>query len=479
MNERQVAKGIVDSLGGEDNIKEVVNCMTRVRIRLNDKSKSDLEKLKSQEGVLGVVDADQIQIVMGPGISERVAKEIANISKVSLKEETRAEMASRRAKENKEKVKEGQNESKFINFAGTIASVFVPLIPAFVGAGLIGGIASIFQNMITAGTVTSPNVITWVQILNIIKNGVYGYLNIFIGINAAKVFVGNQGLGGAIGAIVYLAGMNPENPINNIFISKPLSPGQGGVIGVLISVWLMCQIEGWLHKKVADSLDIIVVPTITLLITGLLSIFVVMPVAGVISNGLIGFINWVINVGGPISGFIMGAIFLPMVMLGLHQILTPIHVSMIEKDGATYLLPILAMAGAGQVGAALAVLVKCRKNKKLVEIAKGGLPVGILGIGEPLIYALTLPMGKTFVTACLGGGVGGAVIGAIGQIGATAIGASGIAMIPLIANGRAWGYCIGLLASYIGGFVLTYLFGIDEKYVNGDGLENSQQIKFK
>src|SRR5699024_3683078 len=148
-------------------------------------------------------------------------------------------------------------------------------------------------------------------------------------------------------------------------------------------------------------------------------------------------------------------------------------VAMIEKQGATYLLPILAMAGAGQVGAAIAVLVKCRKNKQLTTIAKGALPVGILGIGEPLIYALTIPMGKTFITACLGGGVGGAVIGLIGQIGATAIGPSGLALIPLIYENRWLGYVLGLIAAYIGGFVFTYLFGIDEKYVSGEALDNS------
>ena len=207
--------------------------------------------------------------------------------------------------------------------------------------------------------------------------------------------------------------------------------------------------------------------------------FIIMPFAGLISNGLIGFINGVINIGGAVSGFILGALFLPMVMLGLHQILTPIHVAMIEQQGATYLLPILAMAGAGQVGAALAILVKCRNNKQITTIAKGGLPVGFLGIGEPLIYALTLPMGKAFITACLGGGIGGAVIGAIGSIGSTAIGPSGLALIPLIYQNRWLGYLAGLIAGYIGGFVLTYFFGVDQKYVDGASLDNTSKFEFK
>lgn len=85
-----------------------------------------------------------------------------------------------------------------------------------------------------------------------------------------------------------------------------------------------------------------------------------MPIAGFISDGLVGVVNWVIGVGGIFSGFIIGAFFLPLVMLGLHHIFTPIHIELINQSGATYLLPIAAMAGAGQVGAALALWVRCK-----------------------------------------------------------------------------------------------------------------------
>ena len=115
-----------------------------------------------------------------------------------------------------------------------------------------------------------------------------------------------------------------------------------------------------LHKIVPNAIDIIVTPTISLLIIGLLTIFFFMPIAGFISDGLVGVVNWVIGVGGIFSGFIIGAFFLPLVMLGLHHIFTPIHIELINQSGATYLLPIAAMAGAGQVGAALALWVRCK-----------------------------------------------------------------------------------------------------------------------
>ncbi|MDD7305848.1 MAG: PTS transporter subunit EIIC [Peptoniphilaceae bacterium] len=489
MDNKQRASLIIDYLGGSDNILKVVNCMTRVRVTTKDEEKVDIEKLKTVDGVMAVVESEELQIVMGPGVSAKVSKEMADLSNSKYEiegennndqAETNRDKAQRLSKEKKSEVKSKQKNSKFKTFTADIAGIFVPLIPAFVGAGIIGGIGSVLQNMITAGTITSEFIISLVTVINIIKNGLFAYLNVYIGINAAKTFKANEGLGGVIGGIIYLTGMNPDSPLTNIITKDPLSAGQGGVIGVLLAVYIMSKIENKLHEVIPDSLDIIVTSTLTLLFTGLVTIFLIMPVAGFISSLLIGVTDAVINVGGAFSGFILGAFFLPLVMFGLHQILTPIHIAMIESKGATFLLPILAMAGAGQVGAAIAILVKCRKNKSLTNIVKGALPVGILGIGEPLIYAVSLPMGKTFITACIGGGIGGAVIGALGQVGASAIGPSGVALIPLIVNGRWLSYVIGLLAGYLGGFVVTYFFGIDKKFETdkGEGLEAIGDFKF-
>ncbi|EEM80294.1 Permease IIC component [Bacillus thuringiensis serovar huazhongensis BGSC 4BD1] len=136
---------------------------------------------------------------------------------------------------------------------------------------------------------------------------------------------------------------------------------------------------------------------------------------------------------------------------------------MINSTGATQLLPILSMAGAGQVGASIALWVRCKKNKSLINMIKGALPVGVLGIGEPLIYGVTLPLGRPFITACIGGGIGGAVIGLLGQVGAIAIGPSGMDLVPLISNGAWWNYVIGLFAGYAAGFIITYFFGVPKE----------------
>ncbi len=465
--EKEMAKEILDKVGGKDNLEKVIHCMTRVRMSIVDYTKVDIEGLKNIKGVMGVVEDDMIQVVVGPGTVNKVANEMSSIIGVPLGETIKKNQS------NKEKVEQEadlfkqninkKNQTPFKRVLRSIANIFVPLIPAFVGAGLIGGISAVLSNLLTAGTIDGASWEQFVLVFNIIKDGLFVYLVIYVGINAAKEFGATPGLGGVIGGTTMLTGMDPESPLKNIFNGEPLEAGQGGVIGVIIAVWLLSLIEKKLHKIVPTAVDIIVTPTITLFIMGLGTIFVIMPIAGFISNSLLGVIDWVLNIGGAFSGFILGATFLPLVMFGLHQVLTPIHIEMINQSGATYLLPILAMAGAGQVGAAFALWVRCRKNKKIINLLKGALPVGILGIGEPLIYGVTLPLGRPFITACIGGGVGGAVIGAIGHIGASAIGPSGVSLIPLISHNMYVGYIAGLLAAYLGGFIFTYLFGTNKE----------------
>lgn len=459
----RIAHEIYENIGGPENVRKVIHCMTRVRMTIIDEAKVDLAGLKAIKGVLGVIEDETLQVVIGPGTVNKVAQAMVDMVGVKLGEpfpDTSDSLDELMAK-TKANAKEKYNKpSKFKAVLNTIAKIFVPLIPAFVGAGLIGGLASVLSNLVTAGTL---DLATWGQIitvLKIIQGGIFSYLAIYVGLNSAQEFGATPALGGVIGAVSLLLGMDPNAPLKNVFNGTPLSAGQGGIIGVIFAVWLLAIFEKRLHKFVPESLDIIITPTLSLLVIGLAEIFLIMPVAGVISSSLVGAINFILSVGGGISGFVLGALFLPMVMFGLHQILTPIHLEMISKTGSTQLLPVLAMAGAGQVGAAIALWVRLRKDKEFVERVKGALPVGILGIGEPLIYGITLPLGRPFVTACIGGGIGGAVIGALGNAGAIAIGPSGVALLPLIADGKWWIYLCGLLGGYIGGFIATYFFGI-------------------
>ncbi|MGL9894126.1 glucose PTS transporter subunit IIA [Enterococcus sp. DIV0806c] len=483
----ELAKQIYAGAGGMGNVDSVVHCMTRVRMKVIDESLVDVAKLKAIPGVLGVVEDEQLQVIIGPGKVNKVAQEMVDQAGVKLGEKipgnpnvttglSGKDKVNERAQEMKNVQKSKQKPSKIKSILKDISNIFVPMIPAFVGTGIVAGIAAVLTNLVTAGTIDGASWQQYIDIMNILKNGMFSYLVIYTGINAAQVFGATPTLGGVIGAVVMLTGMNPEAPLTNLFTGTPLAAGQGGIIGVIFAVWLLSIVEKKLHKIVPDAVDIIVTPTLSLIAIGLIEIFLIMPLAGFISDGMVGGINWVLSVGGAFSGFVLGTLFLPMVMFGLHQILTPIHVQMIDETGRTLLLPILAMAGAGQVGAALALWVRCKKDKELTEMIKGALPVGILGIGEPLIYGVTLPLGRPFITACIGGGIGGAVIGLIGNIGAIAIGPSGAALIPLISDGKWFGYVLGLLAAYAGGFLATFFFGIPKEQLAKEELAEEAPV---
>ncbi|HAA7721270.1 TPA_asm: permease [Listeria monocytogenes] len=475
--EAEIGKQIFIHVGGMENVSRIAHCMTRVRLGIVDSDLVNVAGLKKVPGVIGVVEDDTLQIIVGPGVVNKVAGAMAEMAGVKIGEtiqenldsgtKTGKELVEEKASKTKAELKAKQNNSSgFKRLLKSISNIFVPLIPGFVGAGLIAGIAAIISNNITAGNLDAAVWTQYIDILGVINKEIFAFLAIYVGINTANEFGGTPVLGGGIAGITLLSGLAEGHTITNIFTGDPIVAGQGGIIGVLLAVWLMCVLEKNLRKIIPNAIDIIFTPTLVLLIIGLVTIFLIMPFAGLVSDGLVNGINWVIEVGGVFAGFVLGTLFLPMVMFGLHQVLTPIHVEMIAQNGYTILLPILAMAGGGQVGAAIALWIRCRKNKPLVNMIKGGLPVGILGIGEPLIYGVTIPLGKPFLTACLGGGIGGAVIGYFGNVGAIAIGPSGVALIPLIANNEWLSYVIGLIAAYLGGFILTYFFGTPKDAMN-------------
>ena len=465
----QLAQQIIDLSGGKENITLITNCMTRVRLEVNDMDLVNTEKIKGLKGVFGVYVDAQVQVVVGPGTAKKVADEALAIwggasrqtSQPTETYQADKEKAKEIAAKNNQAIKSKQKVSKVQLALKTISNVFIPLSAALIASGLLAGLQSLLVTLVDSGTIAdSVTIQQFINLLRVMKNGVLSYLVIHVGVNAAREFKTDLGLGGALGATVLLSGMTAEAPLVNLFTGEALKSGQGGVIGVVAAVWILSKI----HKKVSQimpsALDLVLTGFISFTLSGLITIFVIMPVAGLVSDAILVGVTQLLEIGGVVAGFILAGIWLPMVMLGVHHFMTPIHIELINQTGMTTLLPILAQAGAGQVGAAFAIWLKCRKNKPLTAIVKGGLPSGILGIGEPLIYGVTLPLGKPFITACLGAGVGGAFVAAFNGVGATSQALSGVLMLTVIADQKWYIYGAGLLVSYLFGFIFTYLFGV-------------------
>lgn len=453
--EEVLAHAILEHVGGKDNLRQLAHCMTRVRLSLKDPTQANIDALKQIDGVMGVIDDETLQIVVGPGTVNRVADHLSRETGLAIGEESVDPNLTpeERAAVERQKVKAKQ-QSPFKRFLRRIGNIFIPLIPGLVASGIINGGANFAKN---AGVDATQ---TWMQILLLIGGTVFAYLAILVGWNTAKEFGGTPVLGAIAGGILF----NPVLADITIY-GEPLVPGRGGLFGVIFAAWLMTYLEKHIRRFMFASIDIIFTPLFTVLIVGFASLYAIMPVAGLLSDGIMKAINAVLEVGGPLAGAVLAGFFLPLVMVGLHHGLTPIHLEFLNTIGNTPLLPILAMAGAGQVGAAMAIFVKTR-NPRLRNIIKGAIPVGFLGIGEPLLYGVTLPLGRPFVTACLGAAVGGAFQATM-KTTALGVGVSGLSLTPLIDNGMYLTYIGGLVISYAAGFLFTYWFGFKEEMADG------------
>ncbi|WP_054199002.1 PTS transporter subunit EIIC [Clostridium baratii] len=450
MTNQEIAKKLIELVGGKENVKSVTNCMTRCRLELHDYSKADIEAIKKAEGTLGVVEAKgQLQVIYGPGKVNKVTEEVKKLVG------TQVVLGDDAVKATKEKLKE-KNDTKFKNVLKKLGNVFIPLIPLFVACGLVLAINNIAGVYFGDAYKTT----TAAQIIGLIGNGVFSILSVLVGVNAAKEF-GSQMpmMGGVLGGILSSSAL-----ANITLFGKELTPGRGGIISVILVVILSVYIEKLCRKFVPDVLDLFITPLVTLTISVLAALFILQPVGGFISDSIgtvvaqtVASDNTIVSV---ISGAFSGAVFLPLVMTGMHQALTPIHADLIANAGYTVLLPILATAGMAQVGATIAVYRKT-KNERLKKTAKNGLVPGFLGIGEPLIYGVTLPLGKPFLGACLGAGVGGAVM-ALFKVGSVALGVSGLPLALLIADGKMGVFLIGVLASYVAGYFFTALLGFED-----------------
>ncbi|MFJ6252150.1 MULTISPECIES: PTS transporter subunit EIIC [unclassified Streptomyces] len=467
---RAVAAAILPLVGGAGNITSVAHCMTRLRLGLRDRSLVRDEELKALPAVMGVVEDDTYQIVLGPGTVARVTPEFEALvaeapiapttgtraagtpaagTPASSADDLAAQGAAIRA------ARKARNQTPFKLFLRRIANVFVPLIPALIGCGIVAGLNGLLVNLGWLPAVTPA--------LAAVASGFMALIAVFVGFNTAKEFGGTPVLGGAVAAIIVFPGVAKIDAFG-----QTLSPGQGGVLGALGAAVLAVYVEKWCRRWVPESLDVLVTPTLTVLVSGLVTIFGLMFVAGEVSNAIGEFADWLLVHAGAGAGFVLGGLFLPLVMLGLHQALIPIHTTLIEQQGSTVLLPILAMAGAGQVGAAMAVYLRLPRNGSIRRTVKSALPAGFLGVGEPLIYGVSLPLGRPFVTACVGGAFGGGFIGLFSmlgtKVGSTAIGPSGWALFPLLDGDEGLGrtvaiYAGGLLTGYLTGFVATYFWG--------------------
>ncbi|ANN29616.1 PTS N-acetylmuramic acid transporter subunit IIBC [Vibrio vulnificus] len=468
---------LLAAVGGSSNVSKCGNCMTRLRLTLANNGVADQAVIKQIPGVMGVVESDeQFQIILGPGKAQQAAelmnKLIESVINGDVQEQAMASDTndlSSVAAEQKKQMKSKQT-SAVQRFLSKFATIFTPLIPGFIAAGLLLGFATLLEQMFVLEQTPSQFMLDLIAYMKVFGKGLFAFLSILIGYNAQQAF-GGSGVNGAILASLFVLGYNPDATSGiysgmSEFFGYTIDP-RGNIIGVLLAAIIGAQVERKVREYMPDDLDMILTSVVTLLIMGVITFVVIMPIGGELFKGM----SWLfLNLNdNPLGAAILAGLFLISVVFGIHQGFVPVYFALMEAQGFNSLFPILAMAGGGQVGASLALYFKAKKDAVLRTQVKGAIIPGILGIGEPLIYGVTLPRVKPFVTACIGGAAGGFFIGLVSYLGLpvglnTVFGPSGIVAIPLMTShsgifaGMAV-FVVGLLISYVVGFLATYFFG--------------------
>ncbi|NLC34773.1 MAG: PTS transporter subunit EIIC [Erysipelothrix sp.] len=478
LNNEQIAEKIIHLCGGVENIKNNSTCMTRLHIRYYDHEFINIKAIQQLDSVFGVVDGDTIQIIFGPGKVTNIGNSISEITRIPLALESEVEEVEESLPSKTLKFQPSRL-SHVQAFFKHFANIFLPVLPGIAGAGLINGVTRAINTYTNNAYVG----IWWYALIMTMGWALFMYLPIFVGMNAAKEFKGTPILGGIGGA---LSVTHIDMPLLDIINGKeillpithaPYNYAVGGILAAVITGIAFAYIERAVRKFVPQIIDMFVTPLLTIIIGGFLSVLVFQYLGSVLTDFIYISTEFIFNQLGIFGGFILSAIQLPLVSLGLHRVFIPLHAILSDPAGKTaginYLLPILMVAGGGQVGAALALYVRT-SNTRLKKSIIATIPAGILGIGEPLMYAVTMPLLRPFITACIGSGFGGMMIVLL-KVGAISQGVSGI-MAPLImASGSRLPFIIGLLFAYAGGFMITYLFGYDESMVNEVFIEGSEE----
>lgn len=462
MDYKASAQGVLDAIGGKENIVSAAHCATRLRLVIADNGKVNKEQLENVDGAKGVFEASgQLQIIFGTGTVNKVFDEFIALAGIEAgtKEDVKKAAASK--------------QNIFLRLIKTLGDVFVPILPAIVASGLLMGLLEGLTKVIPGMAESN-----WYTFFHLMSSAALTFLPILIAVSSARVFGGNMFLGAVVGMIMIhpdLVNAWSGDAVNSAPVlfsigaySVRLVGYQGHVIPVILSVWVMCFVEKKLHKVVSEMLDLFVVPLASVLASGAVALLVVGPIFGQLETWVLQGASWFISVPFGIGGFVVGAAYAPTVVAGVHHMYNIIEQGFLSNGGANIWMPIATAANVAQGAAALAVALKT-KNKKLKAMA---VPAGIsayLGITEPAIFGVNVRYKRPFIAGIVGGAVGG-LFAALTHVGASAYGVTGIfGILITLPNSElglgAWNivnYIFTILIASAAAFAVSFIWYKDE-----------------
>lgn len=465
MKYEQLAKDIIEQVGGRENVNSVVHCITRLRFKLKDENKANTEALKNMDDVVTVLKSGgQYQVVIGNHVPD-VYKAVAHVGGFTGNEQASPG--------------EDKDTNPFNKFIDIISSIFTPVLGVLAATGMIKGFNAMF---LAFGWLKAES--GTYQILNAVGDSLFYFFPIFLGYTAMKKFGGSHFIGMAIGAaLVYptLSGLTTgdplytlfsgtlfESPVHITFLGMPviLMTYSSSVIPIILATFFAAKVERGFAKIVPDVIKTFVVPFLTLLVVVPLTFLIIGPIA-TWAGQLIGQATLSIYDLSPIiAGLFLGAFWQIFVIFGLHWGLVPISINNLAVYGGDPVLALVFAASFAQIGAVLAVWIRI-KQKKLKTLSIPAFISGIFGVTEPAIYGITLPLKRPFIISCIGGALGGAVLGITKTTGYMT-GGLGIFQIPTFIGPNGfdlgfWGSFISIGVAFASAFVLTMLFGFTKE----------------
>ena len=454
MDYRKTAKEILNHVGGSKNIVSAAHCATRLRLVIADNTKADKRALENVDGVKGVFEASgQLQIILGTGTVNKVFDEFIAIAGITASTKAEAKEAA------------AEKQNWFMKAIKLLGDIFVPIIPAIVASGFLMGIMNALDFMNSNGFLHISTTSSIYVFATLFSNIAYTFLQILIAFSAAKAFGANQYLGAVIGMIMihpslqnaYTVATEGVQQTQSVFFGLyhiDMVGYQGHVIPVVIAVWILSVLEKKLHKIVPEVLDLFVTPLVSVFVTGYLTLSIVGPIFVWAENAILGAIQWMLTLPLGLGSLIMGSLYAPTVVTGIHQMYTAIDIGQLAKYGVTYWLPLASAANAAQGAAALAVAVKS-KDQKIKSLALPSSLSAFMGITEPAIFGVNLRFFKPFIAGCIGGGCG-ALYASLVHLGAKGTGVTGIFGILLCLN-QPLQYLIEMVIAVGVAFVISFL----------------------
>ena len=458
MNNTEIAKKVIDALGGRENVRSVAHCATRLRVMVVDEGKIDKDTVEDIEKVQGAFfNSGQYQIIFGTGTVNRIYDEVVALG---LPTATTGEQKAEAAKQG----------NAFQRAIRTFGDVFVPIIPAIVATGLFMGLRGLLtqEAIMTALGVTEWNAdfITYTQILT---DTAFIILPALVVWSTFRVFGGNQTIGLVLGMML-ISGSLPNawavasggDVTPQIFFGFiPVVGLQGSVLPAFIIGIIGAQFEKWVRKIVPEVLDLLLTPFITLLVMSVLGLFVIGPVFHVVEQYILYATEALLSLPFGLGGLLIGGVHQIIVVSGVHHIFNLLESQLVANTGANPFNAIITAAMTAQGAATVAVGVKT-KNPKLKALAFPAALSAFLGITEPAIFGVNLRFRKPFFLSLIAGAIGGAVASLLGLAG----NGFGITIIPgtlLYVDGQLPQYFLMVAVSFALGFALTYLFGFEDE----------------